>query len=470
MTEGFSGKRAAEIVGITYRQLDYWARTDLVRPSLADAQGSGSRRLYSYRNLLELKVIKTLLDAGIKLESVRGAFSYLRENLGEDVASAQLVICGTSAVLVRDGQELIDVVNRTGPGRAQPAGPRRRAQPGGRRHPSSDRAEAAPAAPGRPAARRAVERRLSARAGPSTPSRPTAPAPPRSRSPTTPRRSSRRSSTSTGSMGVRAHHVRAGRGPGRLPDDGLHPGLPAAGVRLLPRGHHARTAAGHQEEPQGAAAAGAAPRDRRPHHLPAGLPPPDREVRPRRRPSSTSPPGARGPPPTGPAGIGCRGPGSAAVPRPCSRPRPRRPARLERARALAARRRAPRPRGQDGARSAAGTCRCRTRPARSPSTGPAAPARSRSTSATWAPCGSSGAGRLRPPAVGAHQRPGQDRPGPGAVHPPARRGRRLGARRHHRLVGRRRALRRDAERVEHRSRVVDAHRRHGDVDVTASGP
>ena len=113
MSEGFSGKQAAEIVGITYRQLDYWARTDLIRPALADAQGSGSRRLYSYRNLLELKVIKTLLDAGIKLESVRGAFSYLKENLGEDVASAQLVICGTSAVLVRDGQELIDVVNRT---------------------------------------------------------------------------------------------------------------------------------------------------------------------------------------------------------------------------------------------------------------------------------------------------------------------------------------------------------------------
>ena len=94
--QGYSGKRAAEVVGITYRQLDYWARTDLIRPSLAEATGSGSRRRYSYRDLLELRVIKTLLDAGIKLESVRGAFSYLRENLGEDVASAQLVICGTS--------------------------------------------------------------------------------------------------------------------------------------------------------------------------------------------------------------------------------------------------------------------------------------------------------------------------------------------------------------------------------------
>jgi DNA-binding transcriptional MerR regulator len=110
--EGFSGKRAAELCGITYRQLDYWARTDLVRPSLADARGSGSRRLYSYRDLIELKVIKTLLDAGIKLESVRSAFDYLRSNLGEDIASAQLVIAGGSAILVRDGSELIDVVNR----------------------------------------------------------------------------------------------------------------------------------------------------------------------------------------------------------------------------------------------------------------------------------------------------------------------------------------------------------------------
>src|SRR4051812_49016477 len=84
-TDGYSGARAAEIVGITYRQLDYWARTDLIRPSLVDASGSGSRRRYSYRDLLELKVIKSLLDAGIKLESVREVFSYLRDNLGEDV-------------------------------------------------------------------------------------------------------------------------------------------------------------------------------------------------------------------------------------------------------------------------------------------------------------------------------------------------------------------------------------------------
>lgn len=108
--QGFSGKRTAEIVGITYRQLDYWARTDLVRPSLQTAKGSGSRRRYSYRDLLELKVIKNLLDAGIKLESVRDVFSYLRENLGEDIASANLVISGSTSVLVRSGEEIIDLL------------------------------------------------------------------------------------------------------------------------------------------------------------------------------------------------------------------------------------------------------------------------------------------------------------------------------------------------------------------------
>lgn len=112
MSQHYSGKKAAEIVGISYRQLDYWARTDLVRPSVADATGSGSRRQYSYGDLLELKVIKSMLDAGIKLESVREAFDYLRQQLGTDIASAQLVISGGSAILVKDDHELIDVLKR----------------------------------------------------------------------------------------------------------------------------------------------------------------------------------------------------------------------------------------------------------------------------------------------------------------------------------------------------------------------
>ncbi len=109
-SNGFSGREAADIVGITYRQLDYWARTDLIRPSLVDAKGSGSRRRYSYRDLIELKMVKTLLDAGQKLERVRKAFEYLRD-IGDDLTAVQLVIAGDSVVLVREG-ELLDVVNR----------------------------------------------------------------------------------------------------------------------------------------------------------------------------------------------------------------------------------------------------------------------------------------------------------------------------------------------------------------------
>ena len=109
MSEGFSGTQAAKVVGITYRQLDYWARTDLIRPSLTDATGSGSRRRYSYKDLLELRVIKTLLDSGIKLESVRDVFEYLRRHVEADISSAHLVISGSSVVLAQ-GSELIDVL------------------------------------------------------------------------------------------------------------------------------------------------------------------------------------------------------------------------------------------------------------------------------------------------------------------------------------------------------------------------
>lgn len=111
MLSGYSGKQASEIVGISYRQLDYWARTDLVRPTGADAKGSGSRRVYTYRDLLELRVIKNLLDAGIRLESVREVFAYLRNHVDTDIAAAHIVISGQSVVLCQ-GDQLIDVMRR----------------------------------------------------------------------------------------------------------------------------------------------------------------------------------------------------------------------------------------------------------------------------------------------------------------------------------------------------------------------
>ena len=109
---GFRGPQVCKIVGITYRQLDYWARTDLIRPSIADARGSGTQRRYSYRDLVELKVIKGLLDAGVSLQSARRAIEYLRDHMGEDIATASLVINGAGSVLVRTDGELVDLVRQ----------------------------------------------------------------------------------------------------------------------------------------------------------------------------------------------------------------------------------------------------------------------------------------------------------------------------------------------------------------------
>jgi len=114
MQQVFSGTKAAQIVGITYRQLDYWARTDLIRPSVTDASGSGTRRAYKYRDLLELRVIKNLLDAGIRLEAIREVFTYLRDHVDSEIAAAHIVISGQSVVLCQ-GDQLIDVM-RNGQG------------------------------------------------------------------------------------------------------------------------------------------------------------------------------------------------------------------------------------------------------------------------------------------------------------------------------------------------------------------
>jgi len=108
--DGFRGPQVCSLVGITYRQLDYWARTGLLRPSIADARGSGTQRRYSYTDVVELKVIKQLLDAGISLQRARRAVECLRGGLGGDLASANLVLVGTDSVLARSDGEVVDLL------------------------------------------------------------------------------------------------------------------------------------------------------------------------------------------------------------------------------------------------------------------------------------------------------------------------------------------------------------------------
>ena len=108
--QGFSGSQVCGLVGITYRQLDYWARTGLMCPSITEAKGSGTRRCYSYRDVLELKVIKQLLDAGVALQLARRAVECLRVDLGADVASANLVVNDSRSVLAQSNGEIVDLL------------------------------------------------------------------------------------------------------------------------------------------------------------------------------------------------------------------------------------------------------------------------------------------------------------------------------------------------------------------------
>ena len=109
-TVGYRGVTACHAVGISYRQLDYWARTSLVVPSIRDASGSGTQRLYSFRDLVVLKVVKRLLDAGVSLQNIRKAIDALRVRGVEDLAGITLISDGTTVYECRSPEEVVDLL------------------------------------------------------------------------------------------------------------------------------------------------------------------------------------------------------------------------------------------------------------------------------------------------------------------------------------------------------------------------
>ncbi|MGN9906690.1 MerR family transcriptional regulator [Phytohabitans sp. LJ34] len=109
-TVGYRGVTACHAVGISYRQLDYWARTALVVPSIRDASGSGTQRLYSFRDLVVLKVVKRLLDAGVSLQNIRKAIETLRSRGVEDLAGITLISDGTTVYECRSPEEVVDLL------------------------------------------------------------------------------------------------------------------------------------------------------------------------------------------------------------------------------------------------------------------------------------------------------------------------------------------------------------------------
>jgi DNA-binding transcriptional MerR regulator len=107
---GYRGTTACGAAGITYRQLDYWARTGLVQPSVRSATGSGSQRLYSFRDILVLKIVKRLLDTGVSLQQIRTAVEHLRERGVDDLAQITLMSDGASVYECTSADEVIDLV------------------------------------------------------------------------------------------------------------------------------------------------------------------------------------------------------------------------------------------------------------------------------------------------------------------------------------------------------------------------
>jgi len=107
---GYRGPTACSAAGITYRQLDYWARTGLVEPSVRNATGSGTQRLYGFRDILVLKVVKRLLDSGVSLQQIRVAISHLRERGVEDLSRITLMSDGASVYQCTSAEEIIDLV------------------------------------------------------------------------------------------------------------------------------------------------------------------------------------------------------------------------------------------------------------------------------------------------------------------------------------------------------------------------
>ena len=107
---GYRGPTACSAAGITYRQLDYWARTGLVEPSVRAAHGSGSQRLYSFRDILVLKVVKRLLDTGISLQQIRAAVQHLRNRGGADLAQVTLMSDGVSVYECTSTDEVVDLL------------------------------------------------------------------------------------------------------------------------------------------------------------------------------------------------------------------------------------------------------------------------------------------------------------------------------------------------------------------------
>ena len=286
--EGFRGPQVCSLVGITYRQLDYWARTGLLRPSITDANGSGTQRRYSYGDVIELKVIKQLLDAGLKLQQARQAVECLRGDLGADLASANSswpARARCSPTPTARWSTCWPAARASSTSSPSPGWSRSSTPPSWRSGPPARRAAAVHPpggrVPGRPRGRRALTTPADLVGGAVAVH------------PRFAHESERRFARILDFYGVPWEYepvefvLAVGRR--RSADGGVPPGLLASGAGSLRGAHHPQPAAGDEEERQGPPAPPALPGRPGEDPLPAGHPRPPGEVRPRRGARGTAP-------------------------------------------------------------------------------------------------------------------------------------------------------------------------------------
>jgi DNA-binding transcriptional MerR regulator len=115
-TDSFSTGDAVRITGVSFRNIDYWARTKFIVPSIAEAQGTGTERKYSFSDLLALRVARELREAGVSTQSLRRVVEFLRTKKGltQPLAECRLIVTGTDVQVASSPEKIMSVLRTPG--------------------------------------------------------------------------------------------------------------------------------------------------------------------------------------------------------------------------------------------------------------------------------------------------------------------------------------------------------------------
>ena len=114
MQQGYTGPEVCKITGISYRQLDHWTSTSLINASIRNIKGSGFHRLYSFNDIVLVKLVNKLRDAGISLQKIRVALENVSKLLGKkkNVTDVSIFSDGSSIYILTENDQMIDLLRK----------------------------------------------------------------------------------------------------------------------------------------------------------------------------------------------------------------------------------------------------------------------------------------------------------------------------------------------------------------------